>query len=66
MERDFYWTDLLTILTEDDNLRMRKNDFDKLKGTDICEFLMMLKTFEARLEERKNNLETQRNGKSKT
>jgi len=50
---------LLTILTEDDNLRMRKNDFDKLKATEIREFLMMLKTFEARLEEKKQNLEKQ-------
>jgi hypothetical protein len=36
---------------------MRKNDFDKLKETEIREFLIMLKTFEARLEEKKQLLE---------
>ena len=56
MERDRYWTELLTVLTEDENLRLRKNDFDQLKRTDIREFLMQLKIFEERCEERLNKL----------
>jgi protein involved in polysaccharide export with SLBB domain len=43
-------------LTEDENLRLRKGDFNDLMRTEIREFFMMLRNFEERMEEKVNAL----------
>ena len=60
---------MIQVMTEDDNMRVRKDDYDKLLRTDICEFFTILKTMEDRIEKRieKNNAEKlKQDGKNKT
>lgn len=52
MRIDKYWADLLQILTEDENLRIRKKDMVELERTDVIEFMMHVKLFEKRIEEK--------------
>lgn len=47
---DKYWSELMQVLTEDENLRIRKNDMIELNKTDIVEFMRNLKLFETRTE----------------
>lgn len=49
---DKYWADLLQVITEDENLRIRKKDMVELERTEIIEFMTHLKKFEERIEEK--------------
>jgi len=51
---------LLQVLTEDDNLRVRKNDMMELAKTDVVDFNRILKLFETRMEEKVNKLKEQK------
>ena len=69
MEIDKNYSEMIQVMTEDDNMRVRKDDYDKLLRTDICEFFTILKTMEDRIEKRieKNNAEKlKQDGKNKT
>jgi len=57
---DKYYNDLLQVLTEDDNLRVRKNDMMELAKTDVVDFNRILKLFETRMEEKVNKLKEQK------
>lgn len=56
MRIEKYWNELLQIITEDENARVRKSDIVALKETDIVEFMCNLKFFEKRVEEKLANL----------
>jgi len=51
---------LLQVLTEDDNLRVRKNDMMELSKTDVVDFNRILKLFETRMEDKVNKLKEQK------
>lgn len=61
---DKYWEELLQVLTEDENLRIRKTEINELKKTDVVEFMMNVRYFEDRMDERikKLNEINNRNG----
>jgi len=50
----------LQVLTEDDNLRVRKNDMMELSKTDVVDFNRILKLFETRMEDKVNKLKEQK------
>lgn len=54
---DKYWNEMLQVLTEDENLRIRKGDMMELERTEIREFCHHLKLFEDRIEQRVAQLE---------
>lgn len=59
---DKTWVDLLQVITEDENLKVRKHDIDALWRTEVREFYTHLKQFEERIDQRveKVNSLTQR------
>lgn len=63
MRIDKYWADLLQVVTEDENLRIRKGDMIELEGTDILEFLTHISLFEKRIEKKLEQLK-EKNGKN--
>lgn len=42
----------MQVLTEDDNLRIRKTDINELRRTDVVQFMMNVRYFEERMDER--------------
>lgn len=56
MRIDKYWADLLQVVTEDDNLRIRKGDMVELEKTDVLEFLTHISLFEKRIEQKLEKL----------
>lgn len=56
------WSDLLQILTEDENLRIRKGDIVSLERTDIVDFMRNLKLFETRMESLAQKIKDQHAG----
>lgn len=60
---DIKYNDLFQVLTEDDNLRIRKGDMVELGRADIIDFLQHVKLFEKRIEERLKKLNEKKDGK---
>ena len=60
---DKYWNELLQVLTEDENLRIRKSDMVELERTDIVELLGSVFYFEKRMEEKAEQLKKATHGK---
>ncbi len=64
LERTKYWNDLFQVLTEDENLRIRKGDMMNLAKTDVVEFMGSLSLFEKRMEDKIASLnKTSKHGK---
>lgn len=62
---DKTWSELLHVITEDENLRVRKQDIDAFWKTDVVEFYTHLKQFELRVDERTervNSIMSRNNG----
>lgn len=59
MRVDKYWADLLQVLTEDDNLRIRKSDMVELERSDILEVITHIALFEDRIEEKLEKIKAQ-------
>ena len=60
MKVEKYWNDLLQVLTEDENLRIRKGDMNELLRSDIKDFYQHIRLFEDRMEEKIQKLEEQK------
>lgn len=57
----------MQVLTEDENMRIRKHDMNELGRCDVVEFFTNVKYFEDRVEKKMENLNKLRNnGKGQT
>lgn len=62
MLEEKYWSELLQVLTGDDNFKIRQTEIEALKRSDTLEFYQHLNFYEHSMSEKIKRLNNKKNG----